>query len=230
MKEVMVESAFFGVVLSLLAFYVGCWAKKKLKKEFVNPLLISVVLVIGVLVLFNISYESYETSAKYLSYLLTPTTVCLAVPLYEQLSQLKQHWKAIFAGIFAGALTSLASVLAMSVLFGLTHQQYVTLLPKSVTTAIGIGVVEELGGVVSITATVIVITGVLGNIIGESVLRRFHITEPVAKGVALGTSAHAVGTAKAIEMGEVEGAMSGLSIAVSGLLTAIGASMFAMFW
>lgn len=230
MKDVLVQSAYFGVVLSLLAFYVGSWAKKKLKKEFVNPLLISVLLVIAVLVVFHISYDAYEASAKYLSYLLTPTTVCLAVPLYEQLSQLKRHWKAIFAGIFAGALTSMASVLVMSVLFGLTHEQYVTLLPKSVTTAIGIGVVEELGGVVSIAATVIVITGVLGNMIGESLLKRFHITEPVAKGVALGTAAHAVGTAKAMELGEIEGAMSGLSIAVSGLITAVGASVFAMLW
>ncbi len=224
------QSAYFGVVLSLMAFYAGSWVKNKLKKEWINPLLISVILVIGVLLLFRISYEQYQSSAKYLSYLLTPATVCLAVPLYEQLNQLKRHWKAVFAGIFTGAMTSMASVLALSVLFGLTHEQYVTLLPKSVTTAIGIGVTETLGGVPSIAATVIVVTGVLGNMIGEQLLRKFRITEPVAKGVALGTSAHAVGTVKAMELGEIEGAMSGLSIAVSGLITAVGASVFAMFW
>lgn len=230
MKEVLVQSAYFGVVLSLMTFYAGSWVKNKLKKEWINPLLISVILVIGVLLLFRISYEQYQSSAKYLSYLLTPATVCLAVPLYEQLNQLKRHWKAVFAGIFTGAMTSMASVLALSVLFGLTHEQYVTLLPKSVTTAIGIGVTETLGGVPSIAATVIVVTGVLGNMIGEQLLRKFRITEPVAKGVALGTSAHAVGTVKAMELGEIEGAMSGLSIAVSGLITAVGASVFAMFW
>ena len=146
------------------------------------------------------------------------------------LAQLKRHWKAVLAGIFSGTLTSLGSILAMSALFGLSHEQYVTLLPKSITTAIGIGVSEELGGVVSITAAVIIITGVLGNILGEGVCKVLRIRESVARGVAIGTASHAIGTSRAMELGEVEGAMSSLSIAVSGLLTVVGASIFAMLW
>lgn len=194
-----------------------------------NPLLISIFLVIAVLLIFDVDYERYNEGAKYLSYLLTPATVCLAIPLYEQLEQLKKNAKAIAAGILSGVLSSLVSVLALAAAFGLSHEEYVTLLPKSITTAIGMGVSEELGGIVTITVAVIIVTGVLGNIIAELVCKIFRIHEPVAKGIAIGSASHAIGTAKAMEMGEVEGAMSSLSIAVSGLLTVIGASVFAMF-
>ena len=182
------------------------------------------------LLIFRVDYDSYYNGAQYLSYLLTPATVCLAVPLYEQITLLKKHFKAILGGILSGVLTSLVSILAMSAVFGLSHEEYVTLLPKSITTAIGMGVSEELGGIVTITVAVIVITGVLGNMIGEAVFRLFRIEEPVAKGIAIGSAAHAIGTAKAMELGEVEGAMSSLSIAVAGLLTVIGASLFAGFY
>lgn len=158
---------------------------------------------------------------------MTPATVCLAIPLYEQLELLKKNWAAVAAGIVSGVLTSLATVFVLALLFGLNHQEYVTLLPKSITTAIGMGVSEELGGYVTITVAVIVITGVLGNILGELVCRIFGIKEPIAKGLALGTSAHAIGTAKAMELGEIEGAMSSLSIAVAGVITVVGASIFA---
>ena len=230
MKELLTGAVYFGAILSLGAYMLGLWLKKKFKFAFLNPLLIAIVVTILVLVAGGIEYDTYYAGAKYLSYLLTPATVCLAIPLYEQLSQLKHHWKAVLAGIFSGTLTSLGCILGMAFLFDLTHEQYVTLLPKSITTAIGMGVSEELGGLVSITAAVIIITGVLGNIIGEGVCRLLRIREPVAKGVAMGTSAHAIGTARAMEMGEVEGAMSSLSIAVAGLLTVIGASVFSMFW
>lgn len=142
---------------------------------------------------------------------------------------MKKNAKAIAAGILSGVLSSLVSVLALAAAFGLSHEEYVTLLPKSITTAIGMGVSEELGGIVTITVAVIIVTGVLGNIIAELVCKIFRIHEPVAKGIAIGSASHAIGTAKAMEMGEVEGAMSSLSIAVSGLLTVIGASVFAMF-
>lgn len=230
MKEVLTTSVYFGVTLSLLAYALGLWLKKKFRFGLFNPLLIAIVVTMVVLAGGKIDYESYYAGAKYLSYLLTPATVCLAISLYEQLAQLKRHWKAVLAGILAGTLTSLGSILGMSVLFGLTHEQYVTLLPKSITTAIGIGVSEELGGVVSITAAVIIITGVLGNILGEGVCKLLRIREPVARGVAIGTSSHAIGTSRAMELGEVEGAMSSLSIAVAGLVTVVGASIFAMFW
>ena len=142
---------------------------------------------------------------------------------------LKKNWKAILAGVASGVLSSLLSVLVLAKLFGLSHEQYVTLLPKSITTAIGIGVSEELGGIVTVTVAVIIITGILGNILAEAVCKIFKIDEPIAKGLAIGTASHAIGTVKAMEMGEVEGAMSSLAIAVSGLLTVIGASIFAQF-
>jgi predicted murein hydrolase (TIGR00659 family) len=230
MSEILMTSTFFGVTVSLLTYMLGVWLKKKLKFGFLNPLLISIIVTIIVVVVCKMDYNTYYEGAKYISYLLTPATVCLAIPLYEQLEQLKRHWKAIVAGILSGVITSLLCVLIMAILFGLTHETYVTLLPKSITTAIGMGVSEELGGVTSITAAVIIVTGVFGNVIGDLVLKLFRIREPVAKGVALGTSAHAIGTSKAMELGEVEGAMSSLSIAVAGLLTVIGASVFAMFW
>ena len=204
--------------------------KKKFKYAFLNPLLISIIFVIGVVMLCGVDYESYENSAQYLGYLLTPATVCLAVPLYQQMTLLKKNLAAVACGILAGVLASLGSVLLLAFLFGLEHDVYVTLLPKSITTAIGMGVSEELGGLVTITVAVIIVTGVIGNVIGEAVCKLFRIYEPIAKGLALGTSSHAIGTAKALEMGEVEGAMSSLAIAVAGLLTVIGASVFAGFY
>ena len=222
-------SVFFGVVLSLLTYGIGCWLHKKFRFALFNPLLISVILVMVFLKVSGVSYEVYNEGAKYISYLLTPATVCLAIPLYEQITLLKKNYKAILLGIAAGVITSLCSVLAMAALFRLNHAYYVTLLPKSITTAIAMGVSEELGGYVTLTVAVIIITGILGNMMGEAVCRIFRIREPSAKGVAMGTSAHAVGTARAIEMGEVEGAISGLSIAVAGLMTVVGASVFAQF-
>lgn len=227
MQKMIRESVFFGVLISLAAYEVGVFLKKKFRFGFLNPLLISIVIVILVLLAGHIDYETYNEGAKYLSYFLTPATVCLAIPLYEQVELLKKNWKAIFAGILTGVFTSVVCVLVMSVLFGLDHTLYVTLLPKSITTAIGMGVSEELGGVVTITVAVIVVTGVLGNVLAEPVCKLFRIKEPVAKGIAIGTSAHAIGTAKAMEIGAVEGAMSSLSIAVAGVLTVIAAPLFA---
>ena len=230
MKEILCNSAYFGVTVSLIGYGAGIMLKKKFKYAFLNPLLISIIFVIGVVMLCGVDYESYENSAQYLSYLLTPATVCLAVPLYQQMTLLKKNLAAVACGILAGVLASLGSVLLLAFLFGLEHDVYVTLLPKSITTAIGMGVSEELGGLVTITVAVIIVTGVIGNVIGEAVCKLFRIYEPIAKGLALGTSSHAIGTAKALEMGEVEGAMRSLAIAVAGLLTVIGASVFAGFY
>ena len=230
MKEILCNSAYFGVTVSLIGYGAGIMLKKKFKYAFLNPLLISIIFVIGVVMLCGVDYESYENSAQYLSYLLTPATVCLAVPLYQQMTLLKKNLAAVACGILAGVLASLGSVLLLAFLFGLEHDVYVTLLQKSITTAIGMGVSEELGGLVTITVAVIIVTGVIGIVIGEAVCMLFRIYEPIAKGLALGTSSHAIGTAKALEMGEVEGAMSSLAIAVAGLLTVIGASVFAGFY
>ena len=230
MKEILCNSAYFGVTVSLIGYGAGIILKKKFKYAYLNKMLISIIFVIGVVMLCGVDYESYENSAQYLSYLLTPATVCLAVPLYQQMTLLKKNLAAVACGILAGVLASLGSVLLLAFLFGLEHDVYVTLLPKSITTAIGMGVSEELGGLVTITVAVIIVTGVIGNVIGEAVCKLFRIYEPIAKGLALGTSSHAIGTAKALEMGEVEGAMSSLAIAVAGLLTVIGASVFAGFY
>lgn len=229
MNEVFETSAFAGVTISLLAYMLGNYLKNKCKLGIFNPLLISIAASILVLVIGHVDYQVYNEGAKYLSWFLTPATVCLAIPLYEQLTLLKNNFKAVVAGIVSGVLTNLITIWVLAVIMNLSHKEYVTLLPKSITTAIGMGVSEELGGYVTITVAVIVITGVLGNILAEPVCRIFRITEPIAKGVAIGTSSHAVGTAKAMEMGEIEGAMSSLSIAVAGLLTVIGASVFAYF-
>lgn len=225
MNSILTDSIFFGAFISVIGYMIGIFCKKKL--SVLNPLLISIIFVILVIKIFNIDYETYSNGAKYISYLLTPATVCLAIPLYRQIEILKNHAKEVFIGILAGVIASMGSILLLSYLFGLTHEQYVTLLPKSITTAIGMGVSEELGGIQTITVAVIIITGVIGNIFAEWILKIFRIKEPVAKGLAIGTSSHAVGTAKALEIGEIEGAMSSLSVAVSGLMTVITASFFA---
>lgn len=223
------NSLFAGVTLSLVAYLLGMYLKKKLKLGIFNPLLISIVLSIVVLLTCHIDYEVYNAGAQYLSWLLTPATVCLAIPLYEQWGMLKKNYKAVLLGLAAGVVISLVTVLVLSWILGLTHQEYVTLLPKSITTAIGMGVSEELGGYVTITVAVIIVTGVLGNMFGELICKIFRIQEPVSKGLAFGSAAHAIGTAKAIEIGEVEGAMGSLAIAVAGILTVLLSSVFANF-
>ena len=230
MLDFLTQSVFFGAVLSLAAYEVGLYCKKRWKKGLFNPLLIAVILVVAVLAALRIPYDVYYSGAKYISYLLTPATVCLAIPLYEQFELLKKNALAILAGIVSGVLTSVTLVLLFALAFHFTHQEYVTFLPKSVTTAIGMGVSEQLGGNVSVSVVVIIVTGVLGNILAEPVCRLFAITNPIAKGIGIGSASHAIGTAKAMELGEVEGAMSGLSIAVSGILTVAAAAVFAMLY
>lgn len=226
----MLQSATLGVVISLLAYQLGVFLKNKTKLAIFNPLLISIILVILFLLAFDIEYENYNHSAKYLSYLLTPATVSLAIPLYQKLELLKKHYVAVFVGIFAGVLTCLISILAMAALFQLSHGGYVTLLPKSITTAIGIGISEELGGYVSLTAASIIVTGILGNMVGEFICKCFRIKHSISRGLAIGTASHAIGTSKAMELGQIEGAMSSLAIVVSGLMTVVLASVFAMLY
>lgn len=223
------NSMFAGVTLSLLAYLLGMFLKRKFKLGIFNPLLISILVSIVVLVVGKVDYETYNESAQFLGYLLTPATVCLAIPLYEQWELLRKNCKAVVIGLLSGVLTSLVTVLALSLLLGLSHEEYVTLLPKSITTAIGMGVSEELGGYVTITVAVIIVTGVLGNMMGEMICKIFRIKEPISKGLAFGSAAHAIGTAKAMEIGEIEGAMSSLAIAVSGILTVLFSSVFAKF-
>ena len=221
------EAVFLGVFITLGAYFLGIYIKQKWKLAIFNPLLMAIVFTMIFLLVSRMPYDIYYEGAKYISYLLTPATVSLAIPLYEQFEPLKKNVRAILVGIVTGVLTSMVSVLLLAMIFHFDHQEYVTFLPKSITTAIGMGVSEELGGYVAITVAVIIVTGIIGNMIAESVCRVFHITEPVAKGIAIGSASHAVGTTKAMEMGEVEGAMSSLSIVLSGLLTVFGAMIFA---
>lgn len=225
MRELFAESLFFGVALSVGMFAVGVYIKKRCSFFLFNPLLIAITGTITTLLLLNIDYATYNNGAKYISYLLTPATVALAIPLYEQVMLLRKNFTAIMLGIASGVLASFCSIFAMSLLFALNHTQYVTLLPKSITTAIGIGLSQELGGYVAITVSAIIITGLFGNIAGELLCRILGITHPIAKGVSIGTATHVMGTAKAMEMGEIEGAMSSLSVAVAGAIT-VGAAIF----
>lgn len=227
MKDAIVGSVFFGIILTVITFYIGDLLKRKLKHPLANPILISGMAVIGILVFFDIDFDTYNKGAKYIGFLLTPATVCLAIPLYEEIQHLKNNWLAIMSGIISGIISSAATVFVLSLVFKLGHQEYVTLLPKSITAAIGMDISKQLDGVVSITVAIIIITGLIGNIMGEFILEKFNIKHPIAKGVAYGASSHALGTSKAMEIGELEGAISGLSLAVSGILTVFAVSMFA---
>ncbi len=221
MESIAGTSLYFGMLLSVGAYLFGVWLKKKTGLSILNPLLVAIIAVILFLKVFHVSYEAYNKGGEYLSYFLTPATVCLAIPLYKQLELLLNNKLAVGASILTGVLGSAGSILVMAKAFGLNHQLYVTLLPKSITTAIGMGVSEEAGGIVTLTVVSIIVTGIIGNIIADLVFQLFKIEEPMAKGLALGTSAHAIGTARALELGEVEGAMSSLAIAVAGVLTVI---------
>ncbi|MCI5732046.1 MAG: LrgB family protein [Eubacterium sp.] len=230
MRDFLTSSVFMAVTISLLGYEMGSFLKRKTGLAILNPLLVAIAVVIVLLLLFHVDYEVYEEGSEILSYLLTPATVALAVPLYRQMHLLKKNGVAICAGVLAGVVTSLASTLLIAVVFQMTHEEYVTFLPKSITTAIGMGMSEEMGGIVTITVAVIVVTGIVGNVMGEWVCRIFHIRERIAVGLALGTSAHVIGTTKAMELGDVEGAMSSLAIVLAGILTVLGANVFAAMW
>lgn len=229
MNEFVDASMFFGVILTIAVYCVGIKAQKHFKIFIFNPLLVAITLTIIVLLASGIEYDTYNNSAIYLSYLLTPATICLAIPLYEQYKLLKKNFTAIIVGIASGVVTSLTTIFIMALLFKLGHSEYVTLLPKSITTAIGIGLSKELEGYVSITVASIMITGLFGNIAGDIICRLCGIKHPVARGIAIGSSAHVMGTAKAMQMGQIEGAMSSLSIAVAGCMTVAGAILYSTF-
>ena len=237
------HSVFFGVSLSLLAYGLGVVLQKRFRLALFNPLLLSVIVTILVLVTAHIDYEVYYAGAKYLSYLLTPATVCLAVPLYEKFALLRSSWRAILAGILSGVLTTLCSVLALSLAFRLSHEEYVTLLPKSITTAIGMGVSEELGGYVTLTVAMIIITGILGNVIAVAVCRGLEmrridyrqalLTAQMALRLELGTQQFFMDLMPLpIFLSVLEHEQPETFVhpaVVAGLLTVAGASVFANF-
>ncbi|MBQ8249110.1 MAG: LrgB family protein [Clostridia bacterium] len=240
LNEIAASLPFFGIFLTALVYLGALKLQQKTKSALLNPLIISGAVIIIFLLITKIDYRIFiygkpleggrydGTGAAFFQTMLTPTTVCLAIPLYEKIAYLKKYPLAIIGGILSGALTSVACVLAIGLIFGITQDQYITLLPKSITTAIGVAMAEELGGIPSVTAAVIAFTGVMGNTCAALVMKLFKIKHPVAVGLACGTSAHAIGTSRAREFGEIEEAMSGLSIAVCGLITVVLMSFFAM--
>ena len=221
MADFLQNSAVWGILLTILGYGLGFLINKKTKQAWCNPLLLGILFVILVLSLAKIPYEDYKASAAPLQYLLLPATVCLAVPLYENLSRLKGRFPAVLSGILAGVITSLGSILLMAWLLSMNREQTATLIAKSVTTAIGIDVTQTLGGMVPLASAVIILTGITGNLTAVGVCKLFRITDPVARGVGIGTASHAIGTAKAFEIGELEGSVSSLSVAVAGILTAV---------
>ena len=223
------NSVYFGMVLTFVAYEFGLLMKRKFRTALVNPVLIASIIVGAVLVLGKFDYEKYSESVKYITYFLTPATVCLAIPLYRQIHLLKKYPLAILGGVISGVVTAMVSIYFIALLFGLTHTQYITLLPKSITTAIGMGISEKMGGIVTLTVVAISVTGITGTLSAEFMLKLFRIKNPIAKGIAIGTCSHALGTTKAMEMGEIEGAMSSLAIVLTGVLTVIGVSLFANF-
>ena len=224
-----INSPLFGILLTLVAFETGVLISKKFKYSFLNPLLIGNILIVGFLLITGINLESYNVGGDYLSVMLSPATVVLAVPLYRQISKLKQFWKPILAGIFAGSLTSLACVIVVSKLIGLSDTLMLSLLPKSITIPMGSVVSAQIGGIPSVTIIAITVTGITGAVAAPAVCRFCRIKHKVAQGIAIGTASHALGTTKAMELGEVQGAMSSLSIGIAGVFTAIAAPIILSF-
>lgn len=227
MDKIFVETMYFGIVLSLLSYWIAVQIRKKFPYPLFNPLLMSALISIAVLSFFHIDFDTYNQGAQMITFLLTPSTVCLAVPLYKQSQILLKHLDAILLSLLSGCLAGMLSITVLCLLFNASHTLLFSLLPKSITTAIAIGVSELIGGNSTMTVGIVIITGIFGAMIAKTVCHIFKINHPVAIGLALGNSAHAIGTAKAIEFGEIEGAMSSLSIVIAGVFTVILAPILA---
>ena len=221
MADFLMQLSLFPLVLTIGCYQIGLWCQKKWKSPLFNPILIGMVLVIGVLLVTKVPNAHYQAGTAHMTWLLTPATVCLALPLYEHVKTLKKSLPAILIGITAGTLTSLVFVFVLCRIFGLDKALTVSMLPKSVTSAFGMALSEANGGYGALTTAAIVITGVLGALIGSVLCKLFRITDPVAQGVAFGTASHVGGTTRALELGSLQGAVSSLSLAIAGLLTAV---------
>lgn len=215
----LLNNALFGIMLSLFAFEVGCFVYKKTKIPVFNPLLISIAIIIGVLGLFHINFETYNKGGEFINMFLGPATVILAVPLYKQIFLLKKHAFPILVGIFVGCTVGIISIILLSHVFGLNEILIKSLAPKSVTTPIGAEISKQMQGIIPVTVVAIIISGIIGAIIGPSICKILKIKSKIAVGISLGTASHAIGTTKALELGEIEGAMSSLSIGIAGLMT-----------
>ncbi|TDT63350.1 LrgB family protein [Fonticella tunisiensis] len=221
----LMSSPIFGVMLSAIAFEIGNILYNKTKVSLFNPLLISQVLIIAILSKFKISFNDYNMGGQIISFFLIPSTVILAVPLYKKIKLLKAYSIPIIGGIAAGSISGIVSIILLSKLFHLDKVLLSSLVPKSVTTPIGMEISKQIGGIPAVTVASIVATGIIGSVIAPYICKMFKITDEIAVGIAIGTSSHAIGTAKALEIGEVEGAMSGLAIGVAGLVTVFAAPL-----
>lgn len=213
------ESPYFGVAVSVIAFGIGAKIQKKTKLAVCNPLIIAILLVIGLLLALDIPYEAYNEGGEIINLFLAPATACLAVAIYTKIQILKEYWLPIIVGCTLGSCASMASVYGLCRLFRLDESLTMALLPKSVTTPIAVSIAEPHGGVVPVTVVAVIFTGILGSMLAPLFIRVFKVSDSVAAGLAIGACSHAVGTSKAVELGEVEGAMSGLAIGVCGMVT-----------
>lgn len=223
----MVSSPLFGIVISLLTFQAGSMLYRRTGSVFLNPLVLSMLAIIAFLVSFHISFDDYNKGGQFISFFLGPATVILAVPLYKKIDLLKENILPILAGITIGSTTGIVSIIVMCRMFGLNDLVSISMIPKSITTPIGIELSNQLGGLPSITVAGIVFTGISGVLLGPMICKLFRIDDRVAVGIAIGTSSHALGTTKAVELGETEGAMSGLAIGIAGLVTVFLAPLIA---
>ncbi len=226
MPEQLTSHPLFGILLTLILYYLSLRLYRKLKIQILNPFLLSMTGILVILSLFNIPLADYMEGAGYIKMMLPLTILLLALPLYRQLPLLLEHKFAILAGVISGVVTSAVSVFLLCRVLKVDKMLLLSLIPKSITTPLGIILTETLGGYVSVTVIAIVITGVLGVLFYVPVFRIFGITHPVAMGIAIGTASHAIGTSKAMELGEVQGAMSGLAIILAGIITVVSAPVF----
>lgn len=214
-------SPFFGIFLSIATYVLGAWLNRKTKSPLLNPLLFSIVAIILILTLTGIPVETYEKSSTIITHMLGPATIALAVSMYKQRAVFVAYWPAILAGTLVGAIVSIVSVLLIGSMLDLETPLLMSLVAKSVTTAISVPITEQLGGIVPIAIATAVVTGILGAILAPLMIRVFHVKDAVAAGLAIGTSSHAMGTSKALELGEVEGAMSGIALSITGIWTVL---------
>ena len=229
MNEILLSSTFFGVSISLLTYFFGMFLRKKFDYAIVNPLLISAILTITFLLIFDVDYDTYNQGAQYLSIFLTPATICLAVPLYRQLEVLKKNVVTVIVPISCGVVAHAITLITLSSLFDVEEVLTLSLLPKSVTTPIAVGICAELNGIEVVTIMGVVIAGIMGAVFGPIVCNLLKIQEPIAQGLGIGSASHAIGTSKALEMGELQGAMSSLAIVVTAVLNVVVVPIVATF-
>lgn len=217
----LVDIPLFSVLLTLGTYQFGLWCQRNIRSALANPLLISVLSVVIILQLTGLPNQTYQANTSVFSWLMTPATICFAIPLHNHLQLLRHNLLAICAGVASGVAACLMVLSAGGSLFGFEPILTLSLLPKSITTAMGIALTDLVGGIPSLTAAAIIVTGILGNLLGPWFSRLFSITDPLAQGVAFGTSSHVIGTAKVAEQNPLSGAVSSLALVVAGLLTAI---------